>query len=325
VAPSVGNGRDGRRVTKAVIPAAGWGTRFLPLTKAVPKEMVPILDAPAIHYVVNEAVRAGVEDITIVTGRHKRAIEDYFDRAPELEAFLASSGRSAALRAVRRLAELADFHFIRQAEPRGLGHAVSLARRHVGGDPFAVLLPDVVIDADPPCLAQMAAAWAGETLVAVHEVPEEDVERYGVVVPGYSPSGDGGAGPSAAWLGRRCGPVVDLVEKPNPASAPSRLAITGRYILHPDIFDALDETPPGAGGERQLTDALRRLCARRPVWWVRFTGRPFDLGHPAGFLEANIAFARKQPALAGSVAGRRARPGFRPGPGRTAAVDAEGA
>jgi UTP--glucose-1-phosphate uridylyltransferase len=266
------------RVSRAIVPAAGLGTRFLPVTKAVPKEMLPVLDAPAIHYVVEEAVAAGVEELTIVTSPGKPAIEEYFRHNPDLERRLERLGRPDLARRVRRIGALCDLRFVVQAEPRGLGDAILRAGRGMADKPCAVLLPDVLIDAEPPCLAQLAGAFSGETLLAVHEVDAEDVRRYGVIDP------------DPAVPGR----VAGLVEKPEPRLAPSRLAITGRYILHPDVFAALAETPPGAGGEVQLTDALHRSLGRRPVRWLRIEGVPYDLGQVRGFLQANLAMARRR-------------------------------
>lgn len=270
------------RVRKAIVPAAGLGTRFLPFTKAVPKELLPILDTPAIHYIVEEAVAAGVEELVIVTAPGKRAIEAYFSRDRELERHLEERGQHELARRLRRLEGACELRFVYQNEPRGLGDAILRARAFAGDKPCAVLLPDVLIGDRPLCLSRMAAAFAGgdggDTLLAVHEVAPEEVNRYGIVAP------------DAAQAGR----VAGLVEKPAPGAAPSRLAITGRYILNPDVFAALEETPTGANGEVQLTDALRQTLDHRPMRWMRVTETPYDLGQVSGFLDANLAFARRR-------------------------------
>ncbi|BCV24009.1 UTP--glucose-1-phosphate uridylyltransferase GalU [Gelria sp. Kuro-4] len=272
------------RVRKAIIPAAGLGTRFLPATKAQPKEMLPIVDKPAIQYIVEEAVASGIEDILIITGRGKRAIEDHFDRSLELEEALAQKGAEGLLDLVREIAAV-DIHYIRQKEPRGLGHAVYCARKFIGDEPFAVLLGDDIVTSRTPCLKQMLDLYAelGGSLVAVQEVPPAEVSRYGVVRP--------------APLGPRLYRALDLIEKPRPAEAPSRLAIIGRYILSPGIFSLLETTAPGAGGEIQLTDALRRLAVSEPIYAYAFQGRRYDIGDKLGFLEATVEFALARPDL----------------------------
>ncbi|MFO7171676.1 MAG: UTP--glucose-1-phosphate uridylyltransferase [Bacillota bacterium] len=300
-------------IRKAVIPAAGWGTRFLPATKVQPKELVTVVDRPAIHYVVEEAVRAGIEEIIIVTGRNKRAIEDYFDRAPELEQLLLAKGKAELLAAVQELTERAEFYFPRQREPRGLGDAVYAARRLVGDEPFAVLLPDELIPGRPSCLEEMIRQYTGGAMVAVQEVPLEEVHRYGVVKPAAgaagpavagtgtpgAPGAKGGAGSVSGGAGAGgVIPVADLVEKPGVEEAPSNLAIIGRYLLPPQIFDILAELPPGRGGEVQLTDALRVLAARGKVEAFLYQGERYDVGSPLGFLEANVALALRRPELA---------------------------
>jgi len=272
------------RVRKAVIPAAGLGTRFLPATKAQPKEMLPIVDKPAIQYIVEEAVASGIEDILIITGRGKRAIEDHFDRSLELEEALAQKGESDLLHLVREIASV-EIHYLRQKEPRGLGHAVYCARKFVGDEPFAVLLGDDIMVGDPPCLKKMLDLHAelGGSIVAVKEVPPSEVSRYGIVRPE----------PVRPGLFR----ALDLIEKPRPEEAPSSLAIIGRYILSPGIFPLLEMATPGAGGEIQLTDALRRLGALESVYAYAFPGRRYDVGDKLGYLKATVEFALARPDL----------------------------
>lgn len=267
-------------VRKAVIPAAGLGTRMLPATKAIPKEMLPVLDRPAIHYAMVEAAAAGIEDVAIITRPGKDALRAYFERETDLESLLAERGRTDLARQLARTDAGCRVVFVEQEAPRGLGDAVACARAYVGDEPFAVLLPDVLIErrGGTGCLAELAAAWHGDPLIAVHEVAAADVRRYGIVAP-------------APGAGRR---VADLVEKPEPAAAPSRLAVTGRYLLTPDVFAALAETAPGRGGEIQLTDALRLLLVGRALRWARFTGIPHDLGCLEGWLGANLALARQR-------------------------------
>ena len=270
---------------KAVIPAAGLGTRFLPATKAMPKEMLPLVDKPAIQYVVEEAVRAGLTDIVMITGRNKRPLEDHFDREPTLEHALERKGDFSKLAAVRASSTLADIHYVRQGDPLGLGHAVLRARRHVGHEPFAVLLGDDLIDEQEDILAEMALVQAatGGSVVALMEVEPSEISAYGCadVVPG---AGDDG------FLRIR-----GLVEKPAAAEAPSNLAVIGRYVLHPRIFDVLAETGPGRGGEIQLTDALQTLAlADGPgsgVYGVVFRGRRFDTGDKLSYLKAAFTLA----------------------------------
>jgi UTP--glucose-1-phosphate uridylyltransferase len=276
---------DGRRVRKAVIPAAGLGTRFLPATKAQPKEMLPIVDTPIIQRVVEEAAASGIEVVLIVTGRGKRAIEDHFDVSLELEVHLRRNGRDDLLSAIRAIPELVDVYFVRQQEPRGLGDAIATARAFVGDEPFAVLLGDELFEADPPCLAQLLRCReeVGGSVVGLQEVPLEQVSRYGVIDPE----------PVRGRLYR----ARDLVEKPAPEEAPSRLAIVGRYVLEPAIFDALARTQPGVGGEIQLTDALRLLAAERPVYGYAVEGVRYDVGSKMGFLQATVEYALRSPEL----------------------------
>ncbi|MCZ8520215.1 UTP--glucose-1-phosphate uridylyltransferase GalU [Paenibacillus caseinilyticus] len=267
------------RVRKAIIPAAGLGTRFLPATKAQPKEMLPIVDKPAIQYIVEEAMASGIEDIMVITGRNKRAIEDHFDKSAELETLLEESGKDELLELVRSVSNLADVHYIRQKQPLGLGHAVLCARKFIGNEPFAVLLGDDIIQSEPPCLKQMMDLheMTQSSVIGCQEVPWHDVDKYGIISP-------------AADLGsyRR---VEDLVEKPDRESAPSNLAVIGRYILTPDIFDILEDSVPGRGGEIQLTDALRILNRVQPMAAFPVPGQRFDVGDKLGYIEATIELA----------------------------------
>jgi len=270
---------------KAVIPAAGLGTRFLPATKSQPKEMLPVVDKPAIQYVVEEAVASGIDDILIITGRGKRAIEDHFDRAFELEHHLERLGKHELLDSLRAITELADrghIHYIRQREQRGLGDAVLTARRHVGDEPFALLLGDDIIDARRPCTRQLLDIFEEHKapVIALGRVPRERLSSYGVVA----------ARPLANGLHR----ITALVEKPGPSEAPSDLAIMGRYVLTPDIFDILEGLPPGKGGELQLTDALGLLAGRRTLLGLEFSGRRYDIGNKLDWLKATVELALKR-------------------------------
>ncbi|MFI6350623.1 UTP--glucose-1-phosphate uridylyltransferase GalU [Streptomyces sp. NPDC050560] len=272
------------RITKAVIPAAGLGTRFLPATKATPKEMLPVVDKPAIQYVVEEAVAAGLDDVLMVTGRNKRPLEDHFDRNYELEEALSKKGDRSRLARVQESSDLATMHYVRQGDPRGLGHAVLCAAPHVGREPFAVLLGDDLIDPRDPLLARMIAVSErhGGSVVALMEVAPEQVHLYGCAA--VEPTGD-------ADVVR----VTGLVEKPEPSDAPSNLAVIGRYVLDPGIFDILRKTEPGRGGEIQLTDALQQLAADEkvggPVHGVVFQGRRYDTGDRADYLRAIVRLA----------------------------------
>ena len=276
-----------KRLRKAVFPVAGLGTRFLPATKALPKEMLPVVDKPLIQYAVEEAVEAGIDHLVFVTGHTKKAIEDHFDRSPELEAALEAKGRDALLERVRSiLPSRVTCLYIRQPAPLGLGHAVLCARPAIGDEPFAVLLPDDLIDCDGPgCVAQMARRFesTGNSLVAVQSVPREEADRYGIV--SLASPDEGG------------GPIRGIVEKPAPARAPSTLGVVGRYVLTPGIFDALENTVVGAGGEIQLTDAIAALLDREPVGAFPFEGTRYDCGSKEGFLAANVALALKRPEL----------------------------
>ncbi|MDH6577042.1 UTP--glucose-1-phosphate uridylyltransferase GalU [Kitasatospora sp. MAP5-34] len=273
-------------VTKAVVPAAGLGTRFLPATKATPKEMLPVVDKPAIQYVVEEAAAAGLSDILMVTGRNKRALEDHFDRAYELEELLSRKGDLDRLRRVQESVDLANMHYVRQGDPKGLGHAVSVAEQHVAGQPFAVLLGDDLIDPRDPLLARMIEVQQelGGSVVALMEVDPAQIHLYGC------------AAVKANGFGEDVFRITDLVEKPETADAPSNYAVIGRYILDPAVFDVLRETPPGRGGEIQLTDALRELATRDetaggPVHGVLFKGRRYDTGDRADYLRAIVRLA----------------------------------
>jgi len=267
------------KVRKAVIPAAGLGTRFLPATKAQPKEMLPVVDMPAIQYVVEETVRAGIQDILIVTGRGKRTLEDHFDRSFELEHYLERAGKHEELKRVREITEMATMQYIRQRDPLGLGNAVATAEPHVGGEPFAVLLGDDIVLAPDPLLRSMIGVYEryGRSVVAVQEVPREDISLYGAVQPEFVEDD----------LAR----VVDIVEKPRPEDAPSNLAAIGRYVLTPEIFDAIRETAPDAGGEVQLTDAIGLLAKEQAVYAYVFDGRRFDIGKKLDYLRATVELA----------------------------------
>lgn len=267
--------------TKAVIPAAGLGTRFLPATKAQPKEMIPVVDKPAIQYVVEEAVAAGLTDVLIVTGRNKRALEDHFDQAYELEAELSRKGKTDLLAEVQAITALAHVHFVRQGQALGLGHAVGHARQHVGGQHFAVLLGDDIVTADDHLLSRMVntSEVHGTSVVAVQEVGDDDLDRYGIVNATPDPND-----PSSLI-------VHDLVEKPGRAKAPSRWGIIGRYVLSPDIFSHIEATEPGQGGEIQLTDALKSQAQESPIRAIRFTGRRYDVGAKADALRAMVEIA----------------------------------
>ena len=276
--------RRTRQVRKAIIPAAGLGTRFLPATKAQPKEMLPIVDKPAIQFIVEEAIASGIEEILIITGRNKRSIEDHFDRNLELEYSLKNSGKYDLLSLIQEISEV-DIHYIRQKEARGLGHAVLCARQFVGDEPFAVMLGDDIVDATVPCLKQLIEVYedCGGSVPGVQEVPRRQVCRYGIVKP--------------QPIKERLWKALDLVEKPKLEEAPSRLAVLGRYVIEPEIFEILAATPPGAGGEIQLTDALRTLGKTKPIYAYQFEGRRYDIGDKQGFLEATVEFALKRPDL----------------------------
>jgi len=269
-------------VKKAIIPAAGLGTRFLPATKAQPKEMLPIVDKPTIQYIIEEAVASGIEEILIITGRNKRAIEDHFDKSVELEKELEEHNKNELLKMVREISNMADIYYIRQKEPKGLGHAISCARTFVGNDPFAVMLGDDVVDSKTPCLKQLIDCFNEykTTVLGVQQVPHEDVNKYGVV--------------NGMQLENNIYKVKDLVEKPKLDEAPSDIAILGRYIITPAIFDIIDQTKPGKGGEIQLTDALKTLMHSEAMYAYSFEGRRYDVGDKLGFLKATVEFALKR-------------------------------
>ena len=273
-------------VHKAVLPVAGLGTRFLPATKAVPKEMMPIVDRPAIQYIVEECSRAGLDDILLVTGAGKSALEDHFDRRADLEEALKAKGKDAELAEVRRLAELAHIHSVRQGEPLGLGHAVLMGREHVGEQSFAVVLGDDIADPDDHFLERMIAVHTARhrPVIAVMEVPDDKVSMYGIVTASETDE-DG------------VFEVSDLVEKPDPDDAPSNLAVIGRYVLPHEIFRVLEQTPPGRGNEIQLTDALKTMAAHEPILAVRYDGVRHDTGDKLGFLKATVQMALEREDL----------------------------
>ena len=281
-----------KRVRKAVIPAAGLGTRFLPATKAQPKEMLPVVDKPAIQYIVEEAVASGIEDIIIITGRGKRAIEDHFDKAYELESILEGKMDFERLREIREIVNLVDIHYIRQREPKGLGHAVYCARKFVGDEPFAVLLGDDIVVSETPCLRQLIEVYDeyGGTVLGVQEVPTAEVSRYGIVAPKSSEE-------IKPEHRQQVWPVQDLVEKPSVEKAPSNIAILGRYIIQPKVFHYLEKQTPGAGGEIQLTDALRKLREVGPLYAHSFEGRRYDIGTKLGYLQATVEIALEREDL----------------------------
>lgn len=273
------------KVKKAIIPAAGLGTRFLPATKAQPKEMLPVVDKPTIQYIVEEAVASGIEEILIITGRNKKSIEDHFDKSIELELELEKSGKAELLELVRDISDMVDIHYIRQKEPRGLGHAIHCAKTFVGNEPFAVLLGDDVVDSETPCLKQLIDCYSEykTTILGVQTVAKENVPKYGIV--------DG------IHIEDRVYKVKDLVEKPSVDEAPSDVAILGRYIITPEIFNILENTKPGKGGEIQLTDALKTLITKEAMYAYNFEGKRYDVGDKLGFLQATIEFALKKDEL----------------------------
>jgi UTP--glucose-1-phosphate uridylyltransferase len=278
-----------KKIRKAVIPAAGLGTRFLPATKAVPKEMIPIVDIPMIQHIVEEAVRAGIEDIVLVTARHKDAIENHFDFNYELEDTLEKKGKKDLLEISRSIGKMCNLISIRQKNPMGLGHAVMVAEPVIGDEPFAVLLGDDLIDSEVPCTKQLTDIYEkeGASVVGVMEVPQAEVSKYGIV--------------GGKMLNPRLMHVDRLVEKPAPKDSPSRFAIPGRYVLSPTIFKCLHETKPGKGGEIQLTDALELLAKKEKLYAYQFTGTRYDTGDRLGFIDATLAFALRRPDLAPGV------------------------
>jgi UTP--glucose-1-phosphate uridylyltransferase len=270
------------KVKKAIIPAAGLGTRFLPATKAQPKEMLPIVDKPTIQYIVEEAVASGIEEILIITGRNKRAIEDHFDKSVELEMELEASGKKELLNTVRSISNLAEVYYIRQKEPKGLGDAILCAKTFVGNEPFAVMLGDDIVDSSYPCLKQLIDVFDeyNTTIIGVQEVPMEDVYKYGIV--------------NGVFIEDDVYKVKDLVEKPSINAAPSNIAILGRYIISPQIFEMLEKTKPGKNGEVQLTDALKLLLGKEAIYAYKFKGKRYDVGDKLGFLQATVEFALKR-------------------------------
>lgn len=265
------------------------GTRFLPATKTVPKELLPIVDTPAIQYVVQEAVDSGISEVIFVTGRNKDSIEDHFDENPELEQVLDERGQTEMVQSLRRIAEMIEVFSVRQKKPLGLGHAVLCARNLVGDEPFAVLLSDDLIDSPLPCLRQLLEVFENkkESVIALRRVPDHEVQRYGIV--------------QGKQLNNRLYEVDDMVEKPRPDEAPSRLAIIGRYILQPKIFSLLEKVTPGRGGEIQLTDAIAQLARQKKVYGYEFEGEHYDIGDKLGFVRATIAYALKRPELKEAV------------------------
>ena len=272
-------------VKKAIIPAAGLGTRFLPATKAQPKEMLPIVDKPTLQYIIEEAVASGIKEILIITGRNKKSIEDHFDKSVELELELEQKGKLDLLEMVRNISNMINIHYIRQKEPNGLGHAIHCAKSFIGDEPFAVMLGDDVVDAEKPCLKQLIEAYEEyhTTILGVQQVANEDVDKYGIVEGKYIENG--------------IYKVKDLIEKPDIETAPSNIAILGRYIITPEIFDILENTKPGKNGEIQLTDGLKALCKNQAMYAYVFEGKRYDVGDKLGFLEATVDFALKNPEL----------------------------
>ncbi|MBI3001952.1 MAG: UTP--glucose-1-phosphate uridylyltransferase GalU [Deltaproteobacteria bacterium] len=277
------------KIKKAVIPVAGLGTRLLPATKTVPKELLPIVDIPAVQYVVEEAVSAGINEVIFVTGRGKDSIEDHFDFAPELEQVLEERGQKETVEAIKRISEMIEVVAVRQKRPLGLGHAILCARDLIGDEPFAVLLADDLIDAQVPCVRQLLNVFEerGESVVALMQVASEEVHRYGVI-----------GGPQ---IQSRLYEIETMVEKPSRQEAPSRLAIIGRYVLRPEIFSQLGRLVPGRGGEIQLTDGLVSLQQERKVYGYEFMGERYDVGDKLGFVMANVAYALKRPELRGEM------------------------
>ena len=274
-----------KRVRKAIIPAAGLGTRFLPATKSQPKEMLPIVDKPTLQYIIEEAIESGIEEILIVTGRSKKSIEDHFDRSVELELELEQKGKNEMLKMVQDISNMVNIHYIRQKEPKGLGHAIHCAKSFIGDEPFAVLLGDDIVDSEVPCLKQLINAYDEykTTVLGVQEVERENTDKYGIL--------------DVKHIENRVYKVKDMVEKPNVEDAPSNIAILGRYIITPEIFNILENQEPGKGGEIQLTDALQTLATKEAIYAYNFEGRRYDVGDKLGFLEATVDFALKRSEL----------------------------
>lgn len=273
------------KVSKAIIPAAGLGTRFLPATKAQPKEMLPVVDKPTLQYIIEEAIESGIEEILIITGRNKSSIENHFDKSVELELELEKSGKMELLKEVRKISDMVNIHYIRQKEPKGLGHAIYCARSFIGKEPFAVLLGDDIVYNKKPCLRQMIEAYNEykTTILGVQEVAVEDVNKYGIV--------------DARYIEDKIYKVKGLVEKPSQKEAPSNIAILGRYIINPAIFEILEHTKPGKGGEIQLTDGLKELAQKEAMYAYVFEGRRYDVGDKQGFLEATVEYALRREDL----------------------------
>ena len=274
-----------KTVRKAIIPAAGLGTRFLPATKSQPKEMLPIVDKPTLQYIIEEAIQSGIEEILIVTGRSKKSIEDHFDRSVELELELEQKGKTEMLKMVQDISNMVNIHYIRQKEPKGLGHAIYCAKSFIGNEPFAVLLGDDIVDSEKPCLKQLIEAYNEykTSILGVQEVDKQDTDKYGIL--------------DAKYIENRVYKVKDMIEKPKVEEAPSNIAILGRYIITPDIFDILENQEPGKCGEIQLTDALKTLANHEAIYAYNFEGKRYDVGDKLGFLEATVDFALKRPEL----------------------------
>jgi len=270
------------KVRKAVIPAAGLGTRFLPATKAQPKEMLPIVDKPAIQYIVEEAVAAGIEDIIIISGRGKRAIEDHFDKSYELENMLKQKNKIAMLEIVENISKMANIYYVRQKEPSGLGHAIYIAKSFIGNEPFAVMLGDDIVMSKKPCIGQMMERYdeLGNSIIGVQQVSREAVSSYGVI--------------GGKKVSEKLYKISEMVEKPAPENAPSNFAIMGRYIINPEIFGCIERTKPGKNNEVQLTDALAMLLENQDIYGYEFTGQRYDVGNKLGFLKATVEFALRQ-------------------------------
>lgn len=275
-----------KKIRKAIIPAAGLGTRFLPATKAQPKEMLPIVDKPTLQYIIEECVASGIEEILIITGRNKKSIEDHFDKSVELEIELEKSGKEEMLKMVRDITDMINIHFIRQKEPRGLGHAIHCAKTFVGDEPFAVLLgDDIVYNDEKPCLKQLIDCYneCGTSVLGVQTVDKSQVNKYGIV--------------GGEQVSDRVYKISDLVEKPSPEEAPSNVAILGRYIITPRIFEILETTAPGKGNEIQLTDALLTLVKEESMYAYDFEGKRYDAGDKLGYLQATVEYALRRPEL----------------------------
>ena len=274
-----------KRVKKAIIPAAGLGTRFLPATKSQPKEMLPIVDKPTLQYIIEEAVESGIEEILIVTGRSKKSIEDHFDKSVELELELEQKGKDDMLKMVQDISNMVNIHYIRQKEPKGLGHAIHCAKSFIGNEPFAVLLGDDIVDSEKPCLKQLIEAYDEykTSILGVQKVKKEDTDKYGIL--------------DVKHIENRVYKVKDMVEKPKVEESPSNIAILGRYIITPAIFDILENQEPGKCGEIQLTDALKTLSENEAIYAYNFEGKRYDVGNKLGFLEATVDFALKRDEL----------------------------